>query len=235
MTRLAPVLANEASEVFMLATHVRWVNLDGLIYVLDLKAETYFALEPTYSKAWIALATGGREEGRHLDKDFYNTLRENGWLASVARPSRPARWRAIGWVPRTLRCSSLAAWVCLAYVSVSLKWRGFHDFVQRLESLPPASDDGSQEVRVKLAEIRFLRAERFFISSRGADDCLPRSLALYLFIVLCCGLSARHHIGISRYPFKAHAWVTHHRIALLDKQSRIDELSDLAVFGDSAS
>jgi hypothetical protein len=221
----------------MLATHIRWVNLDGLIYVLDLKAEAYFALEPMYSEAWMALAAGGRDDGGdlNLNKDFYETLRENGWLTSTPRPSRSTYWRVIRWVPHNLRSSALAAWVCLAYVSLSLKLRGFNDLLARFESIPAVTDDASCDARAKLAETHFLRAERFFISSRGADDCLPRSLALYLFIVLCCGLCARHHIGICRYPLKAHAWVTHKRVALLDKQSRIDKFSELAVFGDSAT
>jgi hypothetical protein len=217
----------------MLATHIRWVNLDGLIYVLDLKSEAYFALEPKYSAAWMALAANGHKNGSDLDQDFYKTLEANGWLTSIARPSRPTGWRAIRWILRSLRSSALAAWVCLAYVSVSLKVRGFNDLMERLECLPSPNDDGLDDARATLAQTNFLRAERFFISSRGADDCLPRSLALYLFIVLCCGLPARHHIGIRRYPFEAHAWVTHHRIALLDKQSRVDEFAELTFFGDN--
>jgi hypothetical protein len=233
----AEISSRSSAPKVMLATHIRWVNLDGLIYILDLKAEAYFALEPSHSEAWMALAAGGHEDRNvleHLDKDFCETLRANGWLTNIARPSRPAYCRAIRWVPLALRHSALAAWICLIYVSLSLKLRGFNYLVERLESLPTPTDDDSCDGRAKLAEVSFLRAERFFISSRGSDDCLPRSLALYQFLVLCCGLSARHHIGICRYPFKAHAWVTRHRIALLDKQTRVDKFAELAVLGDGA-
>ncbi len=64
---------------------------------------------------------------------------------------------------------------------------------------------------------RFGMAENLFVSRRGPDDCLVRSLALFRFLRER-GVPARHVIGVCRLPFQAHAWVEHDGRPLLDTQ-----------------
>jgi hypothetical protein len=56
------------------------------------------------------------------------------------------------------------------------------------------------------AERAFSRAENLYLLRSAPRDCLPRSLALYRFL-LSVGVPAEHCIGVQRFPFEAHAWV----------------------------
>src|SRR5271166_849726 len=132
----------------MLARHVQWANLDGLIYILDLKSETYFALEPAYRERWEAIARYDRSPTNIFDdEDLYQTAKANGWLTNVAKPGCKTRFVGIRALPRALRASPLAAWACLAYVSASLQLRGFYELMERLQSAPVPVDEVLRETR----------------------------------------------------------------------------------------
>jgi hypothetical protein len=64
----------------------------------------------------------------------------------------------------------------------------------------PAVTDIDDDLR------RFVRAETFLLSKLGNRDCLPRSLALFIYL-RSLGHQVRHVIGVARFPFDAHAWV----------------------------
>ena len=74
---------------------------------------------------------------------------------------------------------------------------------------------------------RFLTADRWVTSSLGAEDCLPRSLALFTYL-RGCGVRASHHVGVAQYPFRAHAWVEFEGEPLLDRAERVAEFAKIA-------
>jgi len=51
-------------------------------------------------------------------------------------------------------------------------------------------------------------------------DCLPRTLALYRFL-LSAGIPADHVIGVRQYPFEAHAWVEFEGRILFDSSPEV--------------
>ena len=100
-----------------------------------------------------------------------------------------------------------------------LKLRGFHAAYSRAKSYATMIDEravpAQKPVFFETAMAAFHRAERLVFSGRGLDDCLPRSLALFVYLRRC-NLTARHFIGVRRYPFAAHAWVEHDGQMLLE-------------------
>jgi len=65
----------------------------------------------------------------------------------------------------------------------------------------------------------FLRAENAWAYRSAPQDCLPRSLALFRFL-LKSGQRADHVIGVRGSPFSAHAWVEVNGARLFDGQDR---------------
>jgi hypothetical protein len=61
----------------------------------------------------------------------------------------------------------------------------------------------------------FVTAENFTPLRKAPKDCLPRSLALYRFL-LGCGFPVQQLIGVLPRPFSAHAWVELDGTALLE-------------------
>ena len=74
----------------------------------------------------------------------------------------------------------------------------------------------------------FVRGEETLLSGGAIGDCLPRSLALYVFLSER-GVPATHVIGATPRPFAAHAWVEVDGRALCDDAERTRAFLRLAV------
>src|SRR5262249_37120613 len=81
--------------------------------------------------------------------------------------------------------------------------------------------------RVQQALKGFSWAENFFLARPGLDDCLARSLSLFVFLRQL-GLPAQHHIGVRGHPFLGHAWVTVEGEALLEPPEGMQRFAVLA-------
>ncbi len=86
--------------------------------------------------------------------------------------------------------------------SLLLARRGFGETYLRCASLPRGDGSGNSERALAI----FSKAENFFLSKRGQEDCLSRSLSLFRFLNRV-NVAADHVIGVCRFPFRAHAWV----------------------------
>ena len=204
-----------------LAPHIRWVDIEGRIFIIDLRRGEYFGLDKAHAAAWRALAI-------QTDRDHD--------IGSANRDHLLAAARARGWVAvssadhkhlpcsRRRKASHLAhlfpiprALMYLVRSHISLRVLGFEKTYTWANSAScyatRATPDYSQLDSAKAA---FSNAERFIISRRGVEDCLPRSLALFVFL-RAMGFRVRHCIGIQCFPFAAHAWVesivTHQPVA----------------------
>ncbi len=51
----------QAERVYCLSPYVRYVDISGRITILDIRSESYFALEPLASMMWKELAEGDTE------------------------------------------------------------------------------------------------------------------------------------------------------------------------------
>lgn len=210
----APPTPESRFAASKLAAHIQWCAIDGAVFVLDTRAGDYLALAPDAARQWLAQFGGGMPDDAGIT-NLLAVLRRRGWLAEAAEvpsasspaPCRPPRY------PR------LYAYQCLVRAAWKLRRGGFaaaygwaQSSVCRAAAPPNA---------LPAAIAAFHRAEQLVLSRRGLDDCLPRSLALFVFLHRC-GFQVRHRIGVRRYPFAAHAWVEYGATVLLDPAAAED-------------
>ncbi|MCF7983504.1 MAG: lasso peptide biosynthesis B2 protein [Thiohalocapsa sp.] len=195
-----------------LSTRIRWCHIDDVVVVLDIARGAYFALDPETSRQWMRVADEDGEASPRLLAD----LRERGWLGGTATPA-PSE-RNSGPICRLARINrySLALFALLG-VRLRIARHGFasaYDWAAAV-SLPGRPPSASLEADLR----RFIAVEALVPSRRADRDCLPRSLALYVYL-RCLGHEVRHVIGVGRFPFDAHAWVEHRGTPLLERDAR---------------
>lgn len=204
--------------------HVHWADVDGLIFVLDERVGQYYGLGPGDAQLWDRVCAPDRDD----DVDRLVQLRaqaaERGWLAAdEAAPARkeprdrpvrdPARWRArlalarAFWLLRRGDFAAAYGWARLASARVA--------------------EPAPSPVPLEEALRRFVHAEGWLWSRLGDRDCLPRSLALFVFLRRS-GYAVHHHIGLRARPFAAHAWVQHADVALLENRALSGEFTSIA-------
>jgi Transglutaminase-like superfamily len=212
---------NSAAKLYV-APQIRHVWIGDRVAILDLRSESYFALDPIASLMWREFTLGhDRDERRRnltyqfpddvtrLEPDldiFENRCIESGWL--VRAPCAPTQARQTfptrGPAERFL---TERAWLRLFRVTRSLSSRGFswtyNAVLQKVDVY--AIRSYNQEQTLLAAVTAFARAENFFNLKTAPADCLPRSLALFQFLRRI-GLPAEHCIGVQQFPFSAHAW-----------------------------
>ncbi len=122
----------------------------------------------------------------------------------------------------------LRAWWSLASTVHMLSNRGFADTYHHCSCLcKPATPEARFTDLIQRAEEGFLLAEHLFVMRSAPQDCLPRSLALYRFL-LSVGIPANHCIGIKQYPFHAHAWVESANGVVCDSADFVCRFTELA-------
>jgi hypothetical protein len=218
---------------------VRWRVVDGRAVLLDLLSGEYVVFDQIATSMWKLLLTVPTEQRvavlqeqfdaptALLKKDisaFTKTCLERGFIQ--IEPLRPIEHV----YNRPIRKSVLAlrAWWALGATACTLRVRGFPATYKNYSRMPkPACD---RELPVDLlvrAQQAFSKAENFFVMKTAPKDCLPRSLALYRFLILI-GIPVEHCIGVLRYPFGAHAWVEFQGKALFDQQDYVRSYAVLA-------
>jgi len=212
--------------------HLHWAQVDDVVFLLDGRRGEYFGLDVDASRHWLALAAGehpadasAREGVEHL----IEAARARGWLASSEPQPVRRRKRRVGAGARAWRSFPvLGAYICLAQAFILVRVRGFAAAYAWARSLAPGATASEHDDASLAAAVRaFTRAEHFVVSRLGPDDCLPRSLALFVF--LCrCGVPARHRIGVRRYPFAAHAWVEDGAGRVVDRAEQVTEFTPIA-------
>jgi len=115
------------------------------------------------------------------------------------------------------RFLTIKAWWSLWSVTRSLAKRGFSCTynaalgLPKLQKIQTRRQTGSLSTALKA----FARAENFLYLKKAPRDCLPRSLALFLFL-RSIGWPVEHCIGLQQFPFLAHAWTEYHGEVLHD-------------------
>jgi hypothetical protein len=205
-----------------IAGRVRWAEVDGRITLLDLRSESYHALDPVASEMWRRAAhPEGRAQALHrlhqcFDVDperlasdfdaFVTGCARRGFLEQ-ARPGREPGSEDADRRPSGRRFLTARAWWSLFRTSRKLVREGFARTYERFASLARSTRTrlhGNDLLERGVAA--FARAENFYTLRTAPRDCLPRSLALFGFL-RTLGIPAEHRIGVQSYPFVAHAWV----------------------------
>jgi Transglutaminase-like superfamily/Coenzyme PQQ synthesis protein D (PqqD) len=230
---------------------IRHAEIDGCRVILDLNTETYRALDEVASAMWSVLTDESDRDSAleslaarfdvdrpRLEADlarFERTCVDEGLLEAdaqslaerqpLAEPLGPTR-RASPEFARRRPPGLRAALTALHWTRRALARDGFRATYESCAALPPGRDPR----RLPQALAAFVRAENLFVAGRAPNDCLVRSLALHRFLV-SGDVPSQHVIGVTRFPFQAHAWVDSDGGPLLDSRARGLGFAPLARIG----
>lgn len=207
------------------APHIRYCWVEDRVIILDLHSESYFALDPTASVMWQQLtrlqdsAEGLRSQANFcslestesvdLEADFESFIQRcltQGFLTETQAPSPPETEVSTRGL-QGRRFLTIRAWWSLWSVNRSLAKCGFAHTYNAALRLPKLQENQTRKQTESLATAlkAFARAENFLYLKKAPRDCLPRSLALFLFLH-SIGWPVEHCIGLQQFPFLAHAW-----------------------------
>jgi Transglutaminase-like superfamily/Coenzyme PQQ synthesis protein D (PqqD) len=228
-----------AVDVFHKTSHVRSRIVDGLAVILDLRLGNYVIFDKVATAMWrVLLTTGPLDRVPILEQKFAVPAQQlaadldtfskqcvqRGFLAK--HPAPPVGRRTLQRALR--RPTALRAWWSLLATTRALRSQGFSSIYHRYSRFAkPVADDGEFDDLVQRAERAFARAEHFFVMRAAPKDCLPRSLALYQFM-LSVGVPVDHCIGVIRFPFASHAWVECRGRVLNDSEANVRFYAELA-------
>lgn len=215
---------------------LHWGKCGEVLVFLDERRGRYSALAPESAVLWEDLfGSSSAENGGAIaraasclsadERDLLREAWELGWLVDgeAAEPNQtPAR------SPRR-RFLLLHAFRLLARMHRLLARGGLHRAyaaARRTARETPLADRAAA-LPVDFLLKRFRQADRWVSSSLGAEDCLPRSLALFAFL-RSSGLAASHHVGVAQHPFRAHAWVELDGEPLLEREGRTEGFVEIA-------
>jgi hypothetical protein len=218
-------------------SHIRHVRVGDRVIILDIRSESYFALDPVASLMWEELTAGhGRNECLHnLGAEIAGTTEEiEDELAGFAgkclargllapSPGAPAKETTPRHRRTWRRLLTLRAWWSLVRTKLALSRNGFcttYNSALTMTYPGQAAEDDAGGQALERALTAFAAAENFFHLRKAPLDCLPRSLALFAFLRRA-GLPACHCIGVRPFPFSAHAWTEcHGRVVHDDELNR---------------
>ncbi|HXZ01267.1 MAG TPA: lasso peptide biosynthesis B2 protein [Stellaceae bacterium] len=222
------------------AAELRYRVVDDLAVILDLRTGEYVILDRTATTMWRVLLDTEPERRlptlqHHFDapaerlaadlEGFAASCVERGFLRRERPPPPPP--------PAELEVAArgsllLRAWWTLFVTTRGLARQQFPQIYRRCSQLPKPTTSGSRsDDLLRRALAAFSGAENFFIIAAAPRDCLPRSLALYRFL-MTSGVPVEHCIGVVRYPFEAHAWVEYRGEVLLDAPDYVRSYAELA-------
>lgn len=217
------------------APHIRYCWMDDRVIILDLRSESYFALDPIASAMWqqLMLPQNGEESrerlgnyyslesiestGQEADFDsFTQRCVTERFLTETQAPSLPGIEVPTRRLPGG-RCLTIRAWWSLWCVTRSLAQQGFSKTYNAALHLPKFQEIRTGKPAALLASAlrAFARGENFLYLKKAPRDCLPRSLALFRFL-RSLGLPVEHCIGLKQFPFLAHAWTEYQGEVLHD-------------------
>ncbi|NLT24882.1 MAG: lasso peptide biosynthesis B2 protein [Syntrophorhabdus sp.] len=207
-------------------SHIRHVRVGDRVIILDIRSESYFALDPVASLMWEELIAGrGRDEclrrlgeeisgtPQEIEDDLY-AFSEKCLARGLMResPEAPAGEEAPRATRAWKRFLTFRAWWSLVRTRLSLSRKGFcttYNSALAMAYPGETSGDNAGGEALERALTAFAAAESFFPLGKARLDHLPRSLALFTFLRRT-GLPVCHCIGVRPFPFSAHAWTECH-------------------------
>jgi hypothetical protein len=215
------------------SSSVRSAQIGDTLILLDMRQANYVAFDRTSTRMWRALTSGEAsvlEEVQHstgaspevVARDF-EAFRDSCLRAGYLQASPIAEGQRV--LPLPVRPpSALGAWWTILLTVQHLRRRGFSATYRTYASYRKVGDRFGV---LDEALAPFRKAENFATPSSAPKDCLPRSLALYRFL-LQSGLAPNHFIGVKYRPFEAHAWVECSGIPVCDTREFVSGYTVLA-------
>lgn len=229
---------SHCNRAIRLRNHVKWCYIDDTVIILDTLSGQYFGLPPERSNSWLTLFANGADglsssdhPDRPDDRALIVSLRQRAWVVDPDEVDRfqmhtPPNKVGVPLFP------ALDAFYCLVKFAWLLRLLGFRAAYSQASAYVLTTSEHNVPASKSIGNAlkAFHKAERFVISYRGVEDCLPRSLALFVYLRRC-GFAAHHFIGVRRYPFAAHAWVEYASDMLLAPR-RFVTMPDTAFLSD---
>jgi hypothetical protein len=236
------------------ASHVRWITSDDVTLLLDIRAGTLSALEGAASTMWTFFATGADDRTvtdailqrfdaapSRITEDVSAFRRHcislglltAGDSAAAARGLSARAADRASTRPDASWFAKLPARLHAALSAARVRWRMRGGDLNRAYEFATRVAAGGHDAKRRTHALTqlvdaFVRGEGTLLSGGAIGDCLPRSLALYVFLSER-GVQATHVIGVTPRPFAAHAWVEVDGRALCDDAERTRAFVRLAV------
>lgn len=174
----------------------RWVSTGQLVLVLAFETDQYIAL---------------RGEQAHRFQRAYGQAQIEGGISVETDSPRFIELLLLSFAHRLP--DTLLAFLCLRLAKKALRRQGIRYCLNLLQKIYADSKKSQKSPDIGPA---FQLAEPFHPGSYNWEDCLPRSLAIGLFLA-ATGQTFLHCIGVLTPPFRAHAWVEAEGQRVLDQ------------------
>lgn len=188
------------------ASWVHWCRLGDHVFILDLKANSFLALDLPTSEAFALAQTGVS-----VDDEFVELFAAKGWFNEFEAATSP---RALPWL-------GFAAPMAIAYNAFARRWLRNQGFAA---ALAWAIAQSCNEPRCSDPVGAFRWAETLMPHAKGDLDCLPRATGLFAYL-RATGYDPVFIIGVKQYPFTAHAWVELDHSPVLEADDGATKLS----------
>nr|WP_181718619.1 lasso peptide biosynthesis B2 protein [Pedobacter sp.]QJS06272.1 Coenzyme PQQ synthesis protein D [Pedobacter sp.] len=211
---------DQTTHLLYVPNHIRFCSAHGRIILINLNEGDYSILDEVATFLWnlvclnLTIKKAAIEFAEHFAipealayrdlMEFINDCIYRRLLITYGDPIIPITPILI----QSRRMTLLNAFLSLHRIKKSLRGQGFSEtyrwhlrlqFSGSLLKAPKAD-------MISNALAMFKYAENGFRIGTSDIDCLPRSLALYSYL-LAGGIRVDHCIGVRRFPFGAHAWV----------------------------
>ena len=232
---------------YRVANHVRFCRAGALTIFLDLKANTYFAIDRTQASLLRDVVVDWDDKGTSSASSpetslanqtkVVQELLERGLLTSRTTRSKTVRHTDLDapdcdlldqyWLEQPsirLRHVIQFAAACTS-ASFLLRTCSLNRIVQLLVRRKQGcvADDLDSEAVTELVTIYFALRPLLF---QGKDACLLDSLALFDFL-LRYGMKPTWVIGVMSGPFRAHSWLQQHGTVLNDRHRRVSSYTPI--------
>lgn len=229
-------MISDGPSALFAAAHIRYEIVDDRAILLESESGTYFVLDGLATEIWLYLLDdrartliniqsqfGINEADLIVEIDrFRDECLHRRFLSKNKPDFHPVKRRAKFFY----KMLGLRAWAALIRSQWLLERRGFHRAFEMIQMLAKPAAESTSSIDPQAARSIFLKAESAYWLKRQPEDCLPRSIALYTFL-LQVGLSAEFIIGVCRYPFQAHAWVEVDGIPVIDEQEAVNNYAPI--------
>lgn len=234
---------------------VRWMRSGDIAFLLDLNSGKFLAFEAIAVLFWSAIIRGEgieRFTAQIADAyavppdrvaadlaDFRSALIARNLLTATTPPP-PVESESAATLGNPRRLARVPAFLHAATTLLRIRYalhqygfRHAYDVAVSAAAIRPYSrhhrgwTSGSTS-QIESLTRTFLRLYAVASRGRNSTDCLPRSLALFVFLRER-GINATHVIGLRPRPFVAHAWVEVEGAPALEDEARISLFQRLAV------
>lgn len=203
---------------FSINEKVKFVDFGQSSIILDIKSGNYYGLNEEMTYYWKLMIKVFQSHevvnelilSNSIDKDFIALVLDKEFIVLNKKSEIPSENTLSHYLTRIFLLRkffklnlTITAFLILRLVKKALA----NDLFEGVYAMTVLSKIGTTaDITVEKAMKAFIRAENFIRLENTPDDCLPRSLSVYYFLIFL-GYLPVHYIGVINSPgVSMHAW-----------------------------